>query len=104
VKGKVTSAGRLVFFELTETRAEFETGVTLVGKILQPIVMLKTWEITRGKKQRLGTIADLFGSAEFPDLVKTLRTFSFRDNRSPVSEITRFSIPRVITRFSGWLP
>jgi len=75
VKGEITSAGRLIFFELTEASEEFEVGVMLVGKILKPVVMLKAWEIVRGKKQRLGTVADLFGSAEFPNVVKTLRTF-----------------------------
>ena len=54
---------------------EFEGGVMLVGKILQPVVMLKAWKITPGEKHKLGTIASLFGSAEFPDVVKTLRTF-----------------------------
>jgi hypothetical protein len=58
-----------------EASEEFEAGVMLVGKILQPVVMLKAWEIMQGKKQRLGTIADLFGSSEFPDVIKTLRTF-----------------------------
>lgn len=75
VKGTITALGRLVFFELLETSEEFETGVTLVGRILQPVIMLKAWEITRGEKQKLGTIASLFGSAEFPDVVNALRTF-----------------------------
>lgn len=75
IKGEITAAGRVVFFELMEASEEFEAGVMLVGKILQPMVMLKAWEIVRGKKQRLGTIADLFGSSEFPDVINTLRTF-----------------------------
>lgn len=75
VKGEITAAGRVVFFELLEASEEFETGIMLVGKILQPVVMLKAWEITRGEKHKLGTITSLFGSTEFPDVVRTLRTF-----------------------------
>ncbi len=75
VKGTLTSAGRSVFFELLESREEFETGVTLVGKILQPVLLLKAWEIVGEKKCKLGTILELFGSAEFSEIVKTLGSF-----------------------------
>jgi hypothetical protein len=75
VKGKLTSAGQAIFFELLESGPEFETGVMLVGKLLRPVTLLKTWEIVRGKKHRLGTIPDLFGSTDFPDIIDTLRTF-----------------------------
>ncbi len=77
VKGKFSAAGRFVFFELLEHSSEFKSGVVLVGKILHPKTMFKTWTLFQEKKKlRLGTIADLFGSAEFPDIVSSLRTFS----------------------------
>lgn len=75
VKGKISTAGRLVFFEVVEVSEEFAAGVTLVGKVLKPVTMLKTWEIIIGKKQRLGVLSDLFESVELTDIINTLKRF-----------------------------
>jgi tetratricopeptide (TPR) repeat protein len=75
VKGEFSSAGQLVFFELLETWEEFEAGVMLVGHILQPVVMLRAWEIPRGQKQRLGTIEALFGAGESSDVLNAISMF-----------------------------
>jgi hypothetical protein len=75
VKGEFSSAGQLVFFELTETREEFEASVMLVGRILQPVVLLKAWEITQGPKHRLGTIEALFGAGEASDVLNAISLF-----------------------------
>jgi hypothetical protein len=87
VKGKITTAGQSVFFELIETQAEFDAGLTLVGRILQPVRLLKAWDIRAGapvdaaggaerKKHRLGTLSDLFQSVEFSEVLETLRSFN----------------------------
>lgn len=75
VKGKIVTAGRLVFFELLEVSEEFAAGIMLVGKVLNPVTMLKTWEILSGKKQRLGAVEDLFESVEMPDVINTVKRF-----------------------------
>lgn len=75
IKGKITAIGRLIFFELLETGKGLESGIRLVGKILQPAVALCIWEISSREKKRLGTIESLFGSTDFPDVIRTLKTF-----------------------------
>jgi len=75
VKGKISTAGRLVFFELVDVSEEFAAGIMLVGKVLNPISMLKTWKIITGKKERLGSVGDLFESVELPDIINTLKMF-----------------------------
>lgn len=75
VKGKISTAGRLVFFELVDASEEFAAGIMLVGKVLNPVTMLKSWEIVGDKKQRLGSVSDLFKSIDLPDIINTLKTF-----------------------------
>ena len=75
VTGKISTAGRLVFFEVVDVSEEFAAGIMLVGKVLNPVAMLKTWKIIRGKKQRLGAVGDLFESVELPDIINTLKMF-----------------------------
>lgn len=75
VKGKISAGGTSIFFELLEAREDFANGIHLFGRILQPSVALKVWQIRPGKKHRLGTIASLFGSKDLQDISDTLRTF-----------------------------
>ncbi len=75
VKAKIFTIGKFVYFQLIEARRTFETGVRLIGKVLSPSIKLTTWEFLQGKKQKLGTIDSLFGSAKFEDVIQTLKTF-----------------------------
>lgn len=76
VTGRFSAAGRFVFFELLDYTTEFAHGVELIGKTLAPQTMIKRWTIHQEKKKRrLGTIAELFGNAELPDIVNSLQTF-----------------------------
>lgn len=75
VKGKLSVAGTSVFFEVLEARGDFANGLILIGQILQPTCSLKMWEMTPGKKHRLGAIASLFGVHDLQHVANTLRTF-----------------------------
>lgn len=76
VRGRFTTAGNQVFFELLETSQEFKNGVKLVGKITQgPEISFKIWKITPGKRYRLETVTHLFGAAEFAEIIQALRSF-----------------------------
>lgn len=77
VQGQFTTAGSQVFFELLEVDQEFKNGVQLVGKIRQGSHRsVKIWKITPGKRHRLGMITQLFGTAEFSEIIQTLRAFN----------------------------
>lgn len=71
VKGTLFTGGSSLFFELEEVSQAFEQGVKLVGRILTPAPRLKVWTITPGKPQKLGTIAELFGSTALTDVART---------------------------------
>lgn len=75
IKGKLSTAGTLVFFEVFEARGGFAEGMMLVGQVLQPTRALQVWEIIPGRKYRLGTIASLFGAHDLQHVVNTLRMF-----------------------------
>jgi tetratricopeptide (TPR) repeat protein len=76
VQGKFSVAGRLVFFELVKAEQEFTNGITLVGQVGQGArALLKIWNIVPGKRQRLDTLTNLFGEADFPDIIQELRSF-----------------------------
>jgi len=75
VKAKITAIGKLVYCELLGVSAAFETDIRLIGKVCSPAPVLTVWKIPKGQKPQIGTLDSLFGSASFPDVVKTLRTF-----------------------------
>lgn len=71
VKGRLSTAGRSLFFTVEEVSQPFEQGVKFVGRILSPTPRLKVWTITPGKPHKLGTIAELFGSSTLTDASRT---------------------------------
>ena len=77
VKGNISTLGRQVFFELQDVSDEFRDGIVLVGKILRPAPLLKSWELTLGEKQRLGTLNELFGGTkiELPQVIDSVAMF-----------------------------
>lgn len=75
VKGKISAAGNIIFFELFHLGPAFQAGVFLVGKNLDPPIPMYIWKITPGQKHRLGTIASLFGKFDMQHISNTLRTF-----------------------------
>ncbi len=75
ITGKLSTAGRQVFFELVQVSKNFQAGILLVGTIHHPVVMLKSWSILPGQKQRLGIMYDLFESVELPHITDALQRF-----------------------------
>lgn len=72
---KISALGRFIFSELVHVSQEFEAGIQVVGKEASVKTALRTWTLLPGKKYKLGAIDVLFGSADFADIVRTLRTF-----------------------------
>jgi len=75
ITGKLSTVGRQVFFELVDASDEFQEGILLAGTILQPVIMLKSWSIVPGRKQRLGRLHEFFESVELPHVIDALRRF-----------------------------